>query len=192
MDLQRWVAFYLPFFDSLAEAEGFVIRCEQQTPPNNTAKIMMHQTQRLISTTDRIPELRLHSEPLQLLFLMISAEHIAKLYEGFQSEGKSHEYTYKFFETFVSAEDRNKLQYDFADNNDRPLGLKSTIDLLYAIRCDVVHEGRFWGFAFHDGTTSMQNADPDVMVRLSLCELRDIVVRGCITAIKQELLRSSN
>jgi hypothetical protein len=68
-----------------------------------------------------------------------------------------------------------------------PLGFEKVVDLLYAVRCDVVHEGKYWGFSFHDGSTPMLNVDPDVTVYLTFKELRDIIVKGCINAIKDKL-----
>jgi hypothetical protein len=62
--------------------------------------------------------------------------------------------------------------------------------MLYEIRCDVVHEGEFWSFAFHDGTMSMVNIDPDVIADITFDSLRDIVVRGSINATRNKLTAS--
>jgi hypothetical protein len=59
--------------------------------------------------------------------------------------------------------------------------------MLYDVRCDVVHEGNCWGFAFHDGVTPMINVAPDVEARIRLRTLRDMVVRGCIKAVSGKL-----
>jgi hypothetical protein len=81
--VEAWIDFFVPFFDSRAATEGWVARCEALTPPQNAAKIMMHQTQRLISLADDLPTIRPHAESLQILFLLVCAEHIAKLHDGF-------------------------------------------------------------------------------------------------------------
>ena len=151
---------------------------------------MMHQTQRLISLADDLPNIRPHKELLQLLFLLVCAEHVAKLYDGFSGEGKSRVYVQRFFESFVIDADRQTLSTAFADLTDhlhRPLSLKKAVDLLYDVRCDVVHEGKWWGFAFHDGTLPMVNVEPNVKAMITLPKLRDMVVRGCIQAVSVKL-----
>lgn len=183
--METWVAFFMPFFDGRGTAEDWVARCEASVPPQNAAKIMMHQTQRLISLADDLPKIRPHAEPLQLLFLLVCAEHVAKLHHGFSGEGQSKAYVRRFFDDFVVGPDRQTLSSAFADLRGhlrRPLPLEKAVDLLYKVRCDVVHEGKWWGFAFH-----MVNALPDVEVRIGLLKLREIIVRGCIRAISVKL-----
>jgi len=150
----------------------------------------MHQTQRLVSIANDLPEIRPGRESLQLLFLMICIEHISKLHDDFTEEGQSKKYVKRFFTEFISESDKNKLSASIIDNTASPmspLGFEKIVDLLYAVRCDVVHEGKYWGFSFRDGSTPMLNVDPDVNVYLTFKELRDIIVKGCINAIKDKL-----
>lgn len=187
--METWVDFFAPFFDSRAAAEDWVARCEALAPPQNAAKIMMHQTQRLISLADDLPAIRPHAESLQLLFLLVCAEHVAKLHDGFAGEGQSRAYVQRFFESFVIGADRQTLSSAFADLKNhllRPLPFTAAVDVLYDVRCDVVHEGNCWGFSFHDGVTPMINAS-DVEARIGLPTLRDMVVRGCIQAVSDKL-----
>lgn len=188
--METWVDFFVPFFDSRAVAEDWVARCEALASPQNAAKIMMHQTQRLISLADELPKIRPHAEPLQLLFLLVCAEHVAKLHHGFSGEGKSKAYVWRFFESFVIDDDRQTLSTAFVDLTDhllRPLPFKKAVDLLYDIRCDVVHEGECRRFAFHDGVTPMVNVAPEVEAKIGLPALRDMIVRGCIKAVSVKL-----
>jgi hypothetical protein len=188
--VETWIDFFGPYFDSRAAAEAWVAQCEALSPPQNAAKIMMHQTQRLVSLAEDVPRIRPHAEPLQLLFLLVCAENVAKLYDGFTDEGQSRAYVRRFFESFVTHADRQTLSSAFADLKDhllRSLPFKQAVDLIYDIRCDVVHEGNIWGFAFHDGAMSMINVAPDVEARIGLSTLRDIVVRGCIQAVSSKL-----
>lgn len=188
--METWVDFFAPFFPGRAAAEDWVGRCEALALPKNAAKIIMHQTQRLISLADDLPTIRPHAESLQLLFLLVCAEHVAKLHDGFTGEGQSKAYVERFFESFVIGTDRQTLSSAFADLKDRllrPLPFKEAVDLLYDIRCDVVHEGSCWGFAFHDGVTPMINVAPDVEARIGLPALRNMVVRGCIRAVSDKL-----
>lgn len=184
--MDEWIEFYTPFFPDRAKAEGWVARCEALVPPNNCARTMMHQAQRLISIADDLPKIRRTAESLQLMFFITCAEHLSKLHVGFNGEGQSRRYVRRFFENFVTGADRETLEIAFDDENDyhmRPLTFKRAVDLLYQIRCDVVHEGNYWGFAFHDGSTPMLNTNPDVTSNITIQQLRAIVVRGCINAV---------
>ncbi|TKB75636.1 MAG: hypothetical protein E8D46_02090 [Nitrospira sp.] len=195
LSVNEWLNFYLQYFPTKTEARDFIEACEQQVPPNNTAKILMHQAQRLISLSDDILEIRPHTDSLRLLFLLMCAENIAKLHDGFTGEGHSRNYVRKFFKDFLSDNDKQGLGAGFRDNSASAhllptLGLDRAVDMLYEIRCDVVHEGEFWSFAFHDGTMSMVNTDPDVIADITFDSLRDIVVRGSINATRSKLTAS--
>jgi hypothetical protein len=189
--MEPWLSFYLRHFASRKEAEDFVQACENLQPSaqNHVAKIMMHQTQRLVSIADDLPQFRPHKEPLQVLFLAMCSENIAKLHDGFSGEGKSRHYVQQFFNEFLSQSDKDALSYGFNVNIDLlpSIGFGKAVSLLYDIRCDVVHEGNYTDFAFHDGHMSMVNTDPDVIAEIQLVQIRDIVVRGCINAVKDKL-----
>lgn len=188
--MEQWVNFFKPFFPTSAETEAWVARCEALAPPNNHAKIMMHQAQRLISIADDLPQIRRHAESLQLMFYMVCAEHLAKLHDKFDGEGRSREYVCRFFRNFVIGDDRNTLAAAFTNHTDhlmRSLPFDRAVDMLYRIRCDVVHEGNYWGFAFHDGSRPTTNTDPDVIAKIQLNDLRAIIVRGCINAVTERL-----
>jgi hypothetical protein len=189
--MEPWLSFYQPHFPSQVAAVEFVDACEKLQPsvPNHVAKIMMHQTQRLVSMVDDLPQFRPHQQPLQILFLVMCSENIGKLHDGFSGEGKSRHYVQKFFEKFLSKSDKDTLSYGFKVNADRlpSIGFSKAVNLLYDIRCDVVHEGNYTDFAFHDGTMPMVNTNPNVIAEIQLLQVRDIVVRGCINAVKDKL-----
>jgi hypothetical protein len=121
---------------------------------------------------------------------MICIEHISKLHDDFTGEGQSKKYVRRFFEDFLTKPDKDKLEAGFVDRNAMPMAkltIDKVVDLLYDLRCDVVHEGKYWAFFFSDGNMPIVNVDPDVDVYLTVTELRDIVVRGCINAIQDKL-----
>jgi hypothetical protein len=191
MIMEECLNFYEPFFENYEATKDFVERCEALTPndTNHVAKIMMHQTQRLVSIADDIAKIRRKRESLQLLFIIICAEHISKLHDNFDKEGQSRKYVHRFFKEFLTQSDKHTLEITIMDTSvypNQPYDLKQAVDLFYKIRCDVVHEGNYWSFTFRDGIP-MVNADPDVVVSLQFKELRDIVIRGCIYAIKEKL-----
>jgi hypothetical protein len=122
------------------------------------------------------------------------AENVAKLHDGFSGEGKSRHYVQNFFAKFLSESDKDTLSYGFKVNADSvpSIGFSKAVDLLYDIRCDVVHEGNYADFAFHDGRMSMVNTNPNVIAEIQLLQVRDIVVRGCINAVKDNLSKPNH
>jgi hypothetical protein len=188
--MENWLNFYRPFFPSEEALQGFVVACEQLTPPDNLAKIVMHQCQRLISLSDEIANIRPNREALQLLFLMICAENISKLHDSFEEEGQSRRYVRKFFDDFLDENDKDTISIGFTDHSIQPmlnLSFRDAIDMLYDVRCDVVHEGNYWGFMFHDGQIPVLNNDPDIISNITFDQLRIIFIRGCINAIQDML-----
>jgi hypothetical protein len=183
--MEKWINFYAPFFENPEAARRFVENFESLGPEDmkHPAKIMMHQAQRLVSLADDLPQIRAQRESLQLLFLLICAEHISKLHDNYDQDGQSRAYTRHFFEEILPEEYRTSLQRGFSRFNQKPVTLREVVDLLYDVRCDVVHEGKYWHFHFHDGQTPMLNTDPDVIVNLRLYEFRAFVVIGCINAV---------
>lgn len=188
--VEEWVNFYATFFPNRAATEAWVSRCEVLAPPNNHAKIMMHQAQRLISISDEIPAIRRHTESLQLMFLITCAENISKLHDKYTGDGRSREYVRRFFQLFVVGDDRRTIERAFIDDTDHNLRLlpfDRAVDILYDVRCDVVHEGNYWGFSFHDGSTPMLNVAPNVTANIRFSDLRNTVVGGCINAVTDRL-----
>jgi hypothetical protein len=188
--MEPWFSFYRPHFPSDSAAEQFVEACENLEPSraNHVAKIMMHQAQRLVSIVDDLPRFRPHQEPLQVLFLLMCVENISKLHDGFSGEGKSRHYVRKFFATFLSKANKEAISFGFTVNADRlpHLGFSKSVDLLYDIRCDVVHEGNY-RLCISRRTNVNVNTNPDVIVEIRFARIRDIVVEGCINAIKDKL-----
>ena len=187
--MEKWLNFYRPFFPTEKEVRSFVEACEQLVPPNTAAKIMMHQTQRLVSLSDDIATIRPHREALRTLFLIMCAENISKLHDNFLEEGQSRAHVRKFFDEFLDADDQRFLAEGFVDCS-KPLmpqlGLRAAVDMLYDVRCDVVHEGKYWQFTFHNGHTPMLNPN-HVISHITFDEFRAILVRGCLNAVQTRL-----
>lgn len=185
--MEKWIDFYNPHFTTPDDTKNFVESCENH--PDNIVKILMHQAQRLVSLSDDIQKIRPHDETLQLLFLIMCVENISKLQNGYTGEGESKKYVKKFFNDFLSNADKDFLGNGFIHNSDEsfaPLTFEEVVEMLYKIRCDVVHEGNYTGFVFHDGTMGMVNIDPDVIAEITLQDIRDVIIRGCITAIRDK------
>jgi hypothetical protein len=188
--MNNWLAFYNPHFTSQDKAKRFVESCENH--PSNVAKTMLHQVQRLVSLSDDMQKIRPNDESLKLLFLIMCVENVAKLHDGYSGEFKSWYYVEKFFKDFLSDDDKDLLRNGFTDNNDkwlRSLSFDDVIKMLYKIRCDVVHEGNYTDFSFYDGKTEMLNIIKafDVIPHVTLQNIRDVIIRGCIKAIQSKL-----
>jgi hypothetical protein len=185
LNITKWLPFFEPFFKSQVEAHQFIESLELLGIHDlrHPAKIMMHQTQRLISISDDFPKIRQSNEGLSLLFLLICAENIAKLAHKFDGDGQSKAYVRNFFNWFLSAEEQTDLRTGITHHNNQAMSLQAVVDTLYEVRCDIVHEGKYWGFHFHNGDTPTLNSNPDVIVYITLDQLRTLVVKGCIRAI---------
>jgi hypothetical protein len=165
-DPEKWLAFYSPFLGSETDARALVTPLEalRLGDARHPAKIMMHQTQRLVSLADDLPTIRPGNETLQLLFLLICAEHVAKLAHNFDRDGKSKIYVQNFFRWFFLPEQQQQLSAGITNHDHDPLSLRQAVDALYDVRCDVVHEGKYWGFHFRGGEDPILNCEPDVIV----------------------------
>ena len=104
-----------------------------------------------------------------------------------QKKDKSKFYVKKFFTELVNENDRFFLEEKFFNFEHIALDLKSIVDIFYGVRCDVVHEGKYWEFRFCDqkNNVAMLNLNPDITVYMSLSELREIIGRACVFAIQQ-------
>lgn len=90
---------------------------------------------------DRIEQVARGRPALLILFYLIAAEAVAKLVMGFRGEGESRRHVRIFFENICSQRHRSILANAFMTGFGGPLTLRKAVDLLYSVRCDVVHEG---------------------------------------------------
>ena len=180
---EKWLSFYRPFFGNEDQVRDFVASVETLGPDDrrHAAKIMMHQTLRLVSLADKVPLILKNSEALQLLFLLVCAEHIAKLADNYDKDGKSQTYVQNFFSWFLSPEQQQQLSFGITGPDREPFTLQQVVKALYDVRCDVVHEGKYWDFQFKSGDCPLLS---DMIVSLTLAEFRWILVMGCIKAIQ--------
>ena len=197
-----WHTFFKPYFTTGNECAAFVDECESinrdYRPPeqldDSTPKVIMHQTVRLVTLSDLVHAFPRSHDPLALFFLLVCAECVAKLHAGFDQEGQSRAFVQRFFAEHVSAADKQILTDHFQCSRSDTTELDAVVDLLYDVRCDVVHEGRYWGFSFPTDACPVLNLHPHhdkgqapISVSLPLSELRGIIVRGCIAAVMNKL-----
>jgi hypothetical protein len=80
-------------------------------------------------------------------------ENISKLHDSYDKERKSRHYVHRFFENFLSDDDKLILGNGFINMEDIqliPLDLKKVVIMIYDIRCGVFHEGSYSSFSFHN------------------------------------------
>jgi hypothetical protein len=186
INVAKWLPCYEPFCESRDRAVDFMETVENVSvgDTRHPAKILMHQVQRLVALADDISSIRKDNETLPLLFLVICAENFAKTFDHFEGEGRSRAYVRNFFDWFSSESDLRKISGGITNHAAQGLPIHDAVDALYSVRCDLVHEGRYWGFHFHDGDTATLMCDPDVIVSISMKEFRDIIVRSGIRGIQ--------
>ena len=116
VEMNQWVDFYDDYFSDREEVEKFVSDLEEVVDSSHSryrAKIIMHQAQRLISLSDDIINIREGRESLQLLFLLVCAENVAKIYHEFDHVGQSKNFVKKFFYDLLDKDDRSVIEFRY-------------------------------------------------------------------------------
>lgn len=188
--MDKWLSFYREHLLTEGELVIFIEACEQLKPldQNHRAKIMMHQGQRLLTIAEGMESVEDSREPLKLLFLLIAAENISKLHVSTKESGKSKFHVRRFFNEFCSNEDKEKIVCGIEIDGEKS-SFEQLIDVLYDIRCDLVHEGTYWGFDFATpkNPSILTGINPGQVIRVKMYyeEFRDIVARGIVCATQQ-------
>jgi len=202
-----FVSLYRPVFRTLAECQEFCQHVESLPPPSQP-KIMLHQAGRMLWLADQIEGVAAGRPAFQILFYLVAGELVAKIVFNFRGEGESRKYVHRFFEEICSG-DRSRLANGFFElegRGRRYLSCEEVVDVLYDVRCDVVHEGRYYDFnmrrtghpmrthrvlAKRQPISSQSCSVPawpvNLRTELSASELREIVLRGVVTATRKLL-----
>ena len=147
----RFPEFFRAAFTDPESAVRFVARVEQIDANESKAKIVVHQTARMLWLADRIEEVARGRAALCIAFYLIAAEAVAKVVCGFTGEGKSRHHVRIFFREICSDLHRQRLERSFSTGPGAYLGFMEVVDLLYDVRCDVVHEGQYFNFLLPEG-----------------------------------------
>ena len=125
----------------------------------------------------------------QILFYIIAAELAAKIAFKFEREGKSQEYARRFFQEICTDEHRLRLAGAFCDVAGTYLTCRGAVDLLYDVRCDVVHEGKYYSFNLRDPESRFPmltgRGDNGPIAHISLPEIRTLVLEGAVLACRK-------
>lgn len=120
-----------------------------QAAPEPTAKIILHQTARLVSLADWMSTAAPSRPALKIFFYVVLAEAVAKLASGFTGKGESRRHVQQFFETYCSPASRGQLERSFRRIRNGPhpfMSASETVDVLYNVRNDVAHRGQYFTF----------------------------------------------
>lgn len=145
----------------------------------------------MVWLADQIDEVARGRPAFQILFYLIVAELVAKITFEFKGEGDSKKYVHKFFAELCSDKTQTTLGRSFSRMKSGPLSWHEAVDLLYKIRCDVVHEGKY--ASFHLPLT--QDEFPQLAmvgdewfdVSVTIQELRRMILEGAVLACKKLL-----
>src|SRR5574337_1948541 len=192
----NFVEFYAPAFSNAAAAQAFVACVEAISAQQSKAKIVLHQAARMLWLADHIEPFARGRPALLILFYVIAAEAVAKLVKGFQGEGESKKHVRLFFEEICSAHHRSILADAFRKSvGGSALSLRETVDLLYDVRCDVVHEGQYFVFTLPEpsDTSALLTVygGQSLIPKITASELRRIVLEGALVGAAQLLPRDS-
>lgn len=120
--------------------------------------------------------------------MIVLAENSAKFYDDFDGDSSFKRYVRKFFEEMMPEDCRRFLKANLIDLDQRT-NLRYAVDFLYAVRCDVAHEGMYYQFHFNDQDYSlMVNAGSmTASNNLRYEELVKLVVTTAYVSIKNKL-----
>jgi len=127
----------------------------------------------------------------QILFYLIAAELVAKITFDFKGEGESKKYVRKFFAELCSDNTRSSLGKSFSRTQSGPLSWQEVVDLLYKIRCDVVHEGNYASFHLPITGDEFQQlttvGNESFIVSVTIQQLRRMILEGAVLASERLL-----
>lgn len=181
---------YRDAFSSMDESRTFAREVKALPQKNRMAKVVFHQAGRMVWLADRMGDIAAGREALQILFLLIAAEVVAKMVFSFQGKGQSKKYVHRFFEEICDDSHRLKLDRAFARYGITDyISYKNAIDLLYTVRCEVAHEAMYYKFQLkeegHRPPVLALIEEFSVVSHITLRELRQIVLQGVIQGCRR-------
>jgi hypothetical protein len=175
--------FFKDYFNNESDFDEFY----KSIYSNDKAPKMLHQIARIISLADELGDYIEYRPAINLLFYIITAELVAKLFYDFEDEGRSKEYVKKFFNDFCTNNSKQKLSNSIIKDSIY-LSFEDVIDFFYKIRCDVVHEGNYSKYSFNESDSDeivYSNAElPNYKINIRIEEIRKIVIESSIFAIR--------
>ena len=187
--------FYQDAFSSRQEASEFLddVLQEQNKEKNRSVRQILYQAQRMLWLADRLQPLTKSRQAFQILFYLIAAELCAKIVKKYDGESKSREHAHIFFEEICTDKHRRQLQNGFSGQDENGMNLSldvpTVVNILYDIRCDVVHRGEYDFYLPPDGNQDViiMNSSKQGYVSVSIKphQLRQIVLEGVVAGARK-------
>lgn len=179
--------FFSQAFGGNSGTKEFVACIENIPAQVSPAKIVLHQTARMLWLADRMQECARARPALQILFFMIAAEAVAKLVVGYNGEGASRKHVNIFFKEICSEQHRARLDRAFSHRLASSfIGWQEAVGFLYDIRCDVVHRGQYFSYSLQNEPGGLNMLTPSgqghLIANISAVELRTIILEGSVNA----------
>lgn len=185
----NFALFYRSAFSSAKESRSFYERVKKLSEKRRDPQTILHQAARMIWLADRIDNVARRRPSFQVMFYLTTAELVAKLVFKYNGESRSREFVRKFFEEICTQEHQTRLAQGFTDlTRSSGLSCREVVDLLYDVRCDVVHRGQYFSFNLQSEQSSvamLTNARPHWLSHIKLSELRQIVLEGVIQGCRR-------
>ncbi len=185
-EIEPW-EYFLPVLNSEKDAKDFV----EQARKNQTSSIIVHQCSRMLYLADKIYQ---RGRPaFDILFFIIIAEMAAKTKFNFVDEGYSKKYVGKFFKEILNKEERDQLGKSFFieyQDKEKYLSIDEVTELLYKVRCDIVHRGIYFDTIVLKDNDGDENTvfhwkdNQYISPRISTIDLRKIILKGVVKACK--------
>ena len=183
----NYVEFYSSEFSDLNETKKFIEKVENS---ETKAKIVIHQCARLLWLAEKVEEVAVRRPAFQIMFYLIAAEAISKIVFDYKGNNSSKRYVRRFFEEICLEKHHKKLSISFLEKG-KYLNLTEVINYLYKIRCDVVHEGKYYEVNFNDDnkrkSVIASSYNINLRVYISHKEIRQIILEGALIGAKRIL-----
>jgi len=148
-----WRKFYRKEFNTLQEFRDFAQKCLKSR--NDKSHLVLTTGEDLIKLADQADKLVKGRPAFQIFFLVICAEAIYRILKNLPHKRNiSSKSVRHFCKVYFSSDDQKKFQKWFqrslADEKIQATGtgmsIEEIIDYFYRIRCEIAHQGRYWGF----------------------------------------------
>ena len=183
---------YLGMFFKSENIDNFA-RDILKNKDENLAKNIINNSARLSWIADKIDTFAKGRPTFQIMYYIIIAESVAKLADNYKGEGKSKHYSIKFFKEFLPDHYYSVFSKSFENlRKQKFLNVEETATLLYKIRCDLSHEGKYFYFnlRFENDKLAPNSHFDDLSIvsHITLNELKAVVLSGAINAAKSAIV----
>lgn len=184
--LNRYVAI-------VGDVESFIEKCYKR---NKTRKSLL-RTSWLAGIADQMEKIEPGCPALRVVFLVILAETITKLLFRKSSRNVGPRKRFKTFFEAASDEEKALLLCGIQkyDGTSRKFRFNTLLDIIYNLRNEVFHEGRYFNFFFHEaqrqgtivpgytGTKASRLRKVSLYMTLSYENFRDVFVKTALRNI---------